>query len=408
MKRRNVVFLCVLFLAMSLVPLWVRPASGSEPGQVDWKHGILFWESKDGAFAGRFDTRAFLNGAYFFENKNKLSNGTHLRKARFALKMTLWKNWYTEWDIDVAEGIVEIKDMYLRYDGFGNSAIQFGHFKEPFGLEILTSSRFISFPERAYMGLAFKLRRRMGIGYSHWGNRWNVRTALYGQEFDTRKNKTRDETGGGFGMRITALPVKTGQLVVHTGISANWTAPDDETKIVGFKAEPETKIGDVEILDTGAITDVNFTRRIGLEGAAVYRSFHLQTEYALVDVARLGNRPTVRFNGGYVYLLWTLTGESRRWLPSQGEFGQLIPKNEHKGAWELGFRYSYLNLSDVNTGILGGRANNYTFGVNWYANANMVFQVNYTYVMNSENATGNGFVGGDRFGYIQFMTKYFF
>ncbi len=398
----------VLFLLVcAIVPLRAQTPE-NDPGQVEWKHGILFWESKDNRFAGRFDTRAFMNGAYFFENKNELSNGTHLRKARLALKMTLWKTWYAEWDIDVAEGIVEIKDMYLIYNGFRNSAIKFGQFKEPFGLEILTTSRYLPFPERAYMGLAFKLGRRMGIGYSHWGSRWNVRTALYAQGFDARKNKTKDETGGGVGVRVATLPVKTSELQIHVGASANWTTPDDETHMVEFKSEPETKIGDVEILDTGAIFDVNATRRIGLEGAAVYRNFHVQSEYALVDVARLGNLPTVKFNGGYVYLLWTLTGESRKWMPSQGEFGQIIPQNEHKGAWEVGFRYSYLSLSDTNTGILGGRANNYTFGVNWYANANMVFQLNYTLVMNSENATGNGFVGGDEFSYIQFMTKYFF
>ncbi len=408
MRVQKILGVCALLFLAGVVPLQAQHSSDEEPGQVKWKHGILFLESKNGDFSGRFDTRAFMNGAYFFENKNKLSNGTHLRQARLALKWTLWKNWYAEWDIDVAEGIVEFKDVYLRFNGFENSAIQFGQFKEPFGLEILTTSRNLPFPERAYMALAFKLGRRMGIGYSRWGNRWNVRTVLYGQEFDTRKNKIKDETGGGFGIRLAALPIKTNRFLVHTGISSNWTAPDDETKMVEFKSEPETKIGDVEILDTNPIANVRYTRRIGLEGAAVYRNVHLQTEYTLVDVARWDDLPAVKFNGGYVYLLWTLTGESRQWLPTEGEFNQLIPKNEHKGAWEFGFRYSYLNLSDVNTGILGGRANNYTVGVNWYANANMVFQLNYTYVMNSENATGNGFVGGDRFGYVQFMTKFFF
>ncbi len=407
MRLRERLVMAIILAAVS-VPAFAQFTGTSEPGLVEWKHGIVIWKSEDDHFAGRFDTRAFLNGAYFFENKNKLSNGTHLRKARFALKTVLWKKWYAEWDIDVAEGVVEAKDMYLTYMGFKNSEIQFGQFKEPFGLEILTSSRYLPFPERAYLGLGFKLGRRMGIGYTRWGARWNVRAALYGQAFDTKKNKIKDETGGGIGVRLVGLPLKSDHFLVHTGASVNWTTPDDETKMVKFKAEPETKIGDVEILDTGALLNVRYTRRVGLEGAAIFRNFHLQTEYAWVDVKRLGSLPTLQFSGGYLYLLWTITGESRHWLPSQGEFSQLIPRNEQKGAWELGFRYSYMNLSDTHTGILGGRANNYSAVVNWYANANMVFQINYTLVRNSPNATGNGFVGGDHFSYIQFMTKYFF
>jgi len=376
----------------------------------EWKHGILFWKSDDGKFSGRFDGRGFINGAYFFENKNQLSNGTHLRKARLAIKMTLWKNWHTEWDMDVAEGVVEVKDMYFSYVGFKNSHIKFGYFKVPFGLEILTSSRYIVFPERAYPALAFKVGRRMALEYSKWGNWWNVRAAFFGQAFDTKKNKTIDETGGGFAARAAFAPINKKGMILHVGASSVWTRPDDNTWIVDYKSEPETKIGDVEILDTELIKKTNYTMRYGFEGAFVYKSFHLQGEYQMVNVARFDNLPTVHLNGGYVYFTWTITGESRPWDETQGEFGQLIPNGNGKGlgAWELAFRFSNLSLSDTDAGILGGRANNYTAGVNWYPTPNLVVQLNYTKVQNSDNATGNGFVGGDDFSYVQFMTKFFF
>ncbi len=378
------------------------------PGYSEWNHGIYFWKSKDGAFWGRFDTRVFINGAYFFENKNKMSNGTHLRKGRLAFKVNLWTDWYTEWDIDMAEGVVEAKDMFLEYHGFENAYIKFGHFKVPFGLNILTSSRYIPFPERAYNALAFKLGRRLGIEYGRWGDTWNLRTDVYGQTFDTKKNKRKDETGGGFAARFATAPVQTKTTILHAGISGVWTKPDDQTNVVSFDSEPETKIGDTEILDTDYIRNVKYTTRLGLEGAAVYRNFHLQGEFNLVNVKRMTGFKDATFSAGYVYLLWDITGERRTWDKRQGEFHQLLPKDNKKGAWELGLRFSNLNLSDTKAGILGGRANNYTLGVNWYPNPNMVFQVNYTYVMTSPNATGNGFVGDDRFSYLQFLTKFFF
>ncbi len=415
MKQLMFVVLAAVLLAI-VSPMVTLAQDDVRPAKTEWDHGILFWRSLDGDFAGRFDIRAFMNGAYFFENKNKLSNGTHPRKIRFALKMKMWRTWYAEWDIDVAEGIVEMKDVYLSYLGFHNSHIKVGNFKVPFGLEIVTSSRYLPFPERAYVGLADKLHRRMGVEYSRWGNKWNVRADLFGQMFDTRKNKTKDETGGGFAARFATAPIQTDNMILHLGASGVWVRPDDESWAVEFKAEPETKIGDLEMLETGTIRNVSYDYRGGVEGALVYRNFHLQGEYIAVQVHSLPGKflnntngvEKANFSGGYVYLLWTITGESRAWDPTQGEFSQLLPKRKGLGAWELAFRYSHLNLSDTEALILGGRANNYTFGVNWYPNDNIVNQLNYTIVHNSENATGNGVVGGDRFSYVQFMIKFFF
>ena len=46
-------------------------------------------------------------------------------------------------------GKLQLKDAYItitKIPGIGN--LQFGHFKEPIGLELLTSSKYISIMER--------------------------------------------------------------------------------------------------------------------------------------------------------------------------------------------------------------------------------------------------------------------
>jgi phosphate-selective porin OprO/OprP len=395
-----------MILAFSVSAQSSNGNSDTVPGVSEWKHGIYFWKSENGDFKGRFDGRGFLNGAYFFENNSKVfSNGFHLRKGRLAIKMLLWKNWYTEWDFDFADGATEVKDMYVSFSGFKNSYIKFGHFKVPYGLEILTSSRYIPFPERYYGALAFKMHRRIGIEHGHWGNNWNVRATIFGQNLDANKNKTKNETGGGFAARVAAAPINNDNMILHFGGSAVWERPDDETWMVDFDAEPETKIGDYEILKTPKIKNTNHTYRFGVESALVYRNFHLQGEYQLVNVYRNNDLSTVSFNSGYVYLLWDITGEHRSWDKSQGEFGQLIPKADDKlGAWELGARYSYLSLSDENANIFGGVGANFTLGLNWYPNPNIVWQLNYTMVQTSEHSK----IGKDNFSYIQLMTKFFF
>jgi len=406
MKTLTILILPVL-LFLLLIDFAFGQSNKSE-GTSDWEDGIITLRSDDGKFITRFDVRMYINGAYFFENKNELSSGTHLRKGRFGMKTKLWDTWQGEWDIDIAEGIVETKDMFFSYTGFRNSHIQVGHFKMPLGLNELTSSRFQTFIERAYAMLAFETDRHIGIEYSRWGYQWNFRGAVFGQTLDTQKNKTKDETGGGAAARLVVAPIRTENSLLHTGLAAVYQNPDDETNVVDFASEPETKIGDVEILDTGTIFDVDYTAKLGLEFAFTHKNFSFQSEYIRTNVIRLNDQPNAMFDGGYAFASWILTGEQRPWVEQWGEFWQVIPKNNNIGAWELAARYSHLNLTDTNAGILGGKANNYTIALNWYANPNVRIMLNYTMVYTSENATGNGFIGGDNFSVLHAMALVYF
>lgn len=47
------------------------------------------------------------------------------------------------------------------------------------------------------------------------------------------------------------------------------------------------------------------------------------------------------------------------------------------GAWEVAARFSHLDLNDE--GIIGGRLNNVTVGLNWYLNPNMRVMWNFVY-----------------------------
>jgi len=344
-----------------------------------------------------------------------MSNGTHLRKARFAMKTKLWDVWHAEWDIDIAEGVVETKDMYISYRGFNNTHIKLGHFKMPLGLNELTSSRYQTFIERAYVSSAFETDRRTGIEYSTWGNKFNLRASVYGQTMDVEKNKTEDETGVGVAGRFVYAPVRTKDIAIHVGLAGVYQIPDDDNNVIEIKSEAETKIGDVEILDTGSIFDVDYFTKFGLEGAAAYKNFNIQSEYIRTDVMRSGINPITDtpnkdafFDGGYVFASWVITGEQRPWDETQGEFGQVVPADNKRGAWEVAARFSHLNLSDTKARILGGMANNYTLGLNWYPNPNIRFMVNYTMVDNSEHATGDGFIGNDDFQVLHALAMIYF
>ena len=431
------------FLIIFVLTLLSNLLAETSGGSLGWDdRGYLVFESEDGNFKTRFDTRFYINGSYFMDDPEEiLSNQTNLRKARFAIKTKLWKYWAFEWDIDVAEGeLVEVKDMWVSFSGFNNAQLKFGNFKQPFGLEEITSSRLLTFPERAMVMLAFETDRQFGLEYSKWGKLagvpFNLRSSVYTQTLSNEAKsdfqKEVDETGTGAAARFVIAPNISDDLLFHGGFGFVYDTPYDDSETMEFKSEAETKNGDLEWVDTNKIKEVDYALRYGLEGILQYKNFHLQGEYVMANVIRLEDSTAgdATFDGGYASLSWILTGERRPWSMDDGEFGQVMPKNKKTGAWELAARYSYLNLTDeeaeLSSGsgspILGGGAIITTLGLNWYANPNVKFQLAYSMVDLNVNANSDGdyiywdeddptlnrYPDGYDFNYLQFMTILYF
>lgn len=175
-----------------------------------------------------------------------------------------------------------------------------------------------------------------------------------------------------------------------------------------YHSIPETKIGNIRLLQTPHIPEVANLTKIGFEGFIRDKSLAFQGEYIHTKVHRFHGFRDLSFYGGYAYISRFITGEKRNRDISQGLFTTLIPDCNRLGSWELICRFSHLNLCDAHGGFWGGMANNYTAGLNWYPNPNMQFMVNYILVDNSQNATGNGLAGNDDFRILQTMIAVFF
>ena len=81
--------------------------------------GILVLRSKgDSGYKIWFDNRVQVDGAAFFgepEWADGISNDFSIRRARFAVKAQIDKDWYGEVDMDMANGVFELKDAIIRY-----------------------------------------------------------------------------------------------------------------------------------------------------------------------------------------------------------------------------------------------------------------------------------------------------
>ena len=108
--------------------------------------------------------RIYFDAGFFTKDDDYPStseDGSEFRTARLYAKGTLYDTVDFNAEYEFGEDTV-FKDVYL---GFHNSLgkLQVGHFKQPMGLELLTSSRFITFMERATPIEAFTPSRDDGI-----------------------------------------------------------------------------------------------------------------------------------------------------------------------------------------------------------------------------------------------------
>ena len=139
-----------------------------------------------------------------------------------------------------------------------------------------------------------------------------------------------------------------------------------------LSARPEARPADEKLVKTGKIDQVDRIALVGLESAWQQGPVSVQAEWMRSHLRRASGQPSLDFDGWYVAGSWFVTGEVQRYR--DGRF-KGIDITRPGGAWELAARYSRVNLDDRDT--RGGRENNITLGLNWYANDHVRLMLNY-------------------------------
>ena len=291
-------------------------------------------------------------------------------------------------DIDFAN-VRDIKDNWIRFKNIPIlNRMRFGHLKEPSSLEELTSIQNLTFMEQSLPTQALTPGRNLGVRYNNnvLGNRMTLALGGFWEtsSFDNPNalgDRINENNGFNLSARITGLPRYTedGEDLIHLGVSYMHIFRDTGSKDANarFNTPPETRITNERLVDTGDLL-IDGGDRIGVEFAMVRGSLSLQGEYHHVIVYESDD---LNFWGYYLYGSYFLTGENRRYNRSNGTFTRIEPKHNFRpfkgewGAWELGLRYSYLDLNSG--GIEGGKEKNFTVGLNWYLHPKIRFMFNY-------------------------------
>jgi phosphate-selective porin OprO/OprP len=335
-------------------------------------------KTSDGEFDSKIGGRVQMDAAWHNEDGSEMGNGTEFRRARIYLQGKMFHDWGYKLQYDfTGSGRGGIRDAFLTYNGFDHIEFKAGNFKDPYMLQEQTSSKYITFTERALVD-AFASGRHLGVMASAKYKHWTAAVGLFGKEVNTA-SKGKDE-GWGVAGRATYAPINEKTRVIHLGFAGDYRNTGD-TEAVRFKQQPETHISGVNIVDTGTIAGVDNYLHLGAELALVEGPLSAQAEYVWTTVER-DTGGDVDFDGWYVQAAYFLTGESRRY--KKGKFSGVSPKSvvgrNGFGAWQLAARYSTIDLNDGD--IRGGDAENMTIGLNWFPTSTLRFSGNYVKTFN--------------------------
>jgi phosphate-selective porin OprO/OprP len=355
--------------------------------RVYWNNGLRM-DSGNGLVKLKIGGRAMID-AFWVDDSGidacvgDLQDGVEVRRARLYWQGTLFKKLEFKWQFDWAEGQASVKDAYLKFKKVPwLQNVTIGHFKEPMGLEELTSSKYITFLERSMPIEAFAPSRNFGIMAS--GTLLDERMTYAAGVFrDLTGAAPRWYSDGGYNLtaRVTWLPwyEENGRRLLHLGASYSFRAKSNTTS--RFRARPEFHSAG-RFVDSGAFL-ADDEHLFGAEMALVYGPLSVQAELlgASADVAD-NAIDNACFCGWYVQASYFLTGEHRPYKTSSGAFDRVKPKKSYCtkggwGAWEIAARYSHLDVDDEISGGSGGEEHNVTIGLNWYLNPNVRLMWNY-------------------------------
>ncbi|MDH3519008.1 MAG: porin [Myxococcales bacterium] len=379
------------------LPPVASAAQDPEAWTASWNNGFRI-ERNDGLFKLKLGGRVQVDAAYIAPN-NALNEwamlptasggldedlrgfGAELRRARMFMEGSFFEHGAFKAEYDFAGGDADFNDVWvglqkLPYVG----RVRVGHVKEGFSLNQQTSSKYITFMERALPSDAFALGRNTGVALNNTAFEermsWNVggfaETGAYGDRDRSNRSNYNVTT------RLTGLPLYEdgGRELIHLGLGYTHKFLNDT---IGYGGR-EVHLSE-DLVDTGDIL-AKGADQLGLEFASVWGPLSLQAEWMSAWVSQIGG-DDLDFTGVYVQASWFVTGESRAYNRGGGHFDRVKPTHRFapaRGEWgalELASRYSYLDLNDEN--IRGGTQNNVTLGANWYLYSNLRLMLNWVH-----------------------------
>jgi phosphate-selective porin OprO and OprP len=363
---------------------------------------------------------------------------TSFRRVRLGAEGSMPGGFGYSAEFDFSNASVGYGDVVLTYQAKDSPfRVILGNHESWQSLEQITSSRFISFLERAQMNEAWGVSRRLGASVQYRKNDLLISGGVFGEAIPGTEGvpTTGANDGWMFGTRWNYNP-KMGDNQLHFGATFQYRDFRESNLEFRYRARPfSARPIDVRYVDTGTLAAKNDIT-LGLEAGGIFGPLHVVAEGQMnrpsvlkpTDVAGTNTATTgVRLTGnpsfvsGYAEVGYFFTGEARGYNPATARWDRVKVASPFDkggwGAWQAVARFDYLDLSDdvgaaatralgtVAAGnqyvagaalaadtncvsnvagarcyVNGGKQKGYLVGLNWYPTDYVRFMLNFSYV----------------------------
>jgi phosphate-selective porin OprO/OprP len=354
--------------------------------------------SPDGNYKVQFGGIVQGDGRFFTSGNDSTGSTFYLNRARPILTGTLWKYYDFNFTPDFGQGKVVLQDAYINDTMFDYANFQVGKYKAPFDLERLQVDRYLEYSQRSEIQNLVP-NRDIGaeLHANLFQNRLTYQIALMnGVPNNTASVDSDNNDGKDFVGRLFATPFINSDYERLTGLG------------VGFSGTYGSEFGNtISTYKTyGQQTWFTYNKGVTASGPRYryepqlyyyYRQFGLLAAFAsdrhalnLNGVVTRGKTPvyvnnysTFTDTGYWAQLSYVLTGED-------ATFKAVIPRhpfdpfNGKWGALDVVGRISNVavdsgvfKLGYANANVSANTATEYAFGLNWYLNTNVKWQIDY-------------------------------
>lgn len=313
----------------------------------------------------RFRGNLFIDGLPVSPDGVQIGSSLELRRARLGFSRELPLRWDLIGQVELSNGRMELKDLYLRRHFGRVGAVTVGNQSEPMGLGELTSPLSLPLLEPS-MATALVPGRNFGITL---GNRHHNFQYVAGAFGSGTQQEGRRDVGSAFTGRLTHRVIAGSGEVRHLGFALS------DRKLGGneqFRSVPEVGVGQAQLVDTGSIEGARKTQRASFEYIQTFGRLSLLGELLRVRVSR-DPGAQLRFGGAYIEATWMVWGEGPLYDDADAVLSRapVTSKATWGDAWGRGnlavtARLSRIDISDDD--IQGGTETNVTLGLAWDLN----------------------------------------
>lgn len=272
-------------------------------------------------------------------------------------------------------GVSKYKDVYIGYKdkiksmGLGYK-IKLGNIKIPFSLERYSSSKNITFTERALNDVyaeSRKLGSELVLSEKIYDNHINLFASIYSNSIDQILDDDIQQPG--YSTRLTYGYKFDKNHIISVGGAYGYQ--DIKGENVKYNQESESTFIDQKYISVKVKNVDNIVKK-NIELLYIYKNYSLQGEYSISTLDALKNR--YNFYGYYLEGSYFLIGNGRRYDMSNSVLKGVKPNIDT--SLEFAFRYSYLDFNDKDEDE-NGMQKDYTFALNWYLSREIKFMLNY-------------------------------